>query len=69
VVVGPHSCWGKGTRLEQLGLLVVDEETAVFGVQPKKNQEALRKDVDVLTLSATPIPRTLSMSLLRGARK
>ena len=62
VVVGTHQLLGKGTRFQQLGLLVVDEEQR-FGVQQKEKIKAMRKDVDVLTLSATPIPRTLYMSL------
>ena len=62
VVVGTHQLLGKGTAFRQLGLLVVDEEQR-FGVQQKEKIKALRKDVDVLTLSATPIPRTLYMSL------
>ncbi|MCP9914919.1 transcription-repair coupling factor [Cyanobium sp. ATX 6F1] len=62
VVVGTHQLLGKGTNFQQLGLLVVDEEQR-FGVNQKEKIKALRKDVDVLTLSATPIPRTLYMSL------
>ncbi len=62
VVVGTHQLLGKGTSFQQLGLLVVDEEQR-FGVNQKEKIKALRKDVDVLTLSATPIPRTLYMSL------
>jgi transcription-repair coupling factor (superfamily II helicase) len=62
VVVGTHQLLGKGTGFRQLGLLVVDEEQR-FGVNQKEKIKALRKDVDVLTLSATPIPRTLYMSL------
>ena len=62
VVVGTHQLLGKGTGFKQLGLLVVDEEQR-FGVNQKEKIKALRKDVDVLTLSATPIPRTLYMSL------
>jgi len=62
VVVGTHQLLSKGTGFKQLGLLVVDEEQR-FGVQQKEKIKALRKDVDVLTLSATPIPRTLYMSL------
>lgn len=62
VVVGTHQLLGKGTVFRQLGLLVVDEEQR-FGVNQKEKIKALRKDVDVLTLSATPIPRTLYMSL------
>ena len=62
VVVGTHQLLGKGTGFRALGLLVVDEEQR-FGVNQKEKIKALRKDVDVLTLSATPIPRTLYMSL------
>jgi transcription-repair coupling factor (superfamily II helicase) len=62
VVVGTHQLLGKGTTFRELGLLVVDEEQR-FGVNQKEKIKALRKDVDVLTLSATPIPRTLYMSL------
>ena len=62
VVVGTHQLLSKGTSFQQLGLLVVDEEQR-FGVNQKEKIKALRKDVDVLTLSATPIPRTLYMSL------
>ncbi|WP_216903454.1 transcription-repair coupling factor [Synechococcus sp. CCY 9618] len=62
VVVGTHQLLGKGTGFRDLGLLVVDEEQR-FGVNQKEKIKALRKDVDVLTLSATPIPRTLYMSL------
>ncbi|QEY31829.1 transcription-repair coupling factor [Synechococcus sp. RSCCF101] len=62
VVVGTHQLLGKATRFQQLGLLVVDEEQR-FGVNQKEKIKVLRKDVDVLTLSATPIPRTLYMSL------
>jgi transcription-repair coupling factor (superfamily II helicase) len=62
VVVGTHQLLGKSTTFKELGLLVVDEEQR-FGVNQKEKIKALRKDVDVLTLSATPIPRTLYMSL------
>jgi len=62
VVVGTHQLLGKSTTFKQLGLLVVDEEQR-FGVNQKEKIKALRRDVDVLTLSATPIPRTLYMSL------
>ena len=61
-VVGTHQLLSKGTGFQQLGLLVVDEEQR-FGVNQKEKIKVLRKDVDVLTLSATPIPRTLYMSL------
>ena len=61
-VVGTHQLLSKGAVFDQLGLLVVDEEQR-FGVNQKEKIKVLRKDVDVLTLSATPIPRTLYMSL------
>ncbi|WP_413440091.1 transcription-repair coupling factor [Synechococcus sp. MIT S1220] len=61
-VVGTHQLLSKGDAFDQLGLLVVDEEQR-FGVNQKEKIKVLRKDVDVLTLSATPIPRTLYMSL------
>ena len=62
VVVGTHQLLGKGTVFRDLGLVVVDEEQR-FGVKQKEKLKTLRKAVDVLTLSATPIPRTLYMSL------
>ena len=61
-VVGTHQLLSKGASFQELGLLVVDEEQR-FGVNQKEKIKVLRKDVDVLTLSATPIPRTLYMSL------
>lgn len=62
VVVGTHQLLGKGVLFRDLGLLVVDEEQR-FGVNQKEKIKALKTQVDVLTLSATPIPRTLYMSL------
>jgi len=62
VVVGTHLLLSKGTVFKDLGLVVVDEEQR-FGVKHKEKLKTLRKAVDVLTLSATPIPRTLYMSL------
>lgn len=62
VVVGTHQLLSKGTVFKDLGLVVVDEEQR-FGVKQKEKLKTLRKAVDVLTLSATPIPRTLYMSL------
>ena len=62
VVVGTHQLLGKGVQFKQLGLLVVDEEQR-FGVNQKEKIKALKTQVDVLTLSATPIPRTLYMAL------
>jgi transcription-repair coupling factor (superfamily II helicase) len=62
VVVGTHQLLGKGVNFKDLGLLVVDEEQR-FGVNQKEKIKSLKTHVDVLTLSATPIPRTLYMSL------
>ena len=62
VVVGTHRLLGQDVRFKELGLLVVDEEQR-FGVSHKEAIKALAKDVDVLTLTASPIPRTLEMSL------
>jgi len=62
VVVGTHQLLGKSVKFKDLGLLVVDEEQR-FGVNQKEKIKALKTEVDVLTLSATPIPRTLYMSL------
>ncbi|MBC1223173.1 transcription-repair coupling factor [Nostoc sp. UCD121] len=62
VVVGTQQLLGKGVMFRDLGLLVVDEEQR-FGVNQKEKIKSLKTQVDVLTLSATPIPRTLYMSL------
>ncbi|MDO5142161.1 MAG: transcription-repair coupling factor [Eubacteriales bacterium] len=62
IVVGTHKLFNKKIRFHDLGLLVVDEEQR-FGVSHKESLKALSKTVDVLTLSATPIPRTLNMAL------
>jgi len=62
IVVGTHQLLGKGITFRDLGLLVVDEEQR-FGVNQKERIKALKTQVDVLTLSATPIPRTLYMAL------
>ncbi|WP_448532900.1 transcription-repair coupling factor [Parathermosynechococcus lividus] len=62
VVVGTHQLLGKAVKFRDLGLLVVDEEQR-FGVNQKEKIKALKTQVDVLTLSATPIPRTLYMAL------
>ncbi len=66
VVVGTHQLLGKGVGFRDLGLLVVDEEQR-FGVNQKEKIKSLKTQVDVLTLSATPIPRTLYMSLVRNS--
>ena len=62
VVVGTHRLLQTGVRWKDLGLVIVDEEQR-FGVEHKEHITAMRTHVDVLTLSATPIPRTLEMSL------
>jgi transcription-repair coupling factor (superfamily II helicase) len=62
VVIGTHRMLSKDVRFKDLGLVVVDEEQR-FGVAHKERLKQLKKRVDVLTLSATPIPRTLNMSL------
>ena len=62
IVIGTHALLAKAVRFRDLGLLVIDEEQR-FGVQHKERLKELRSDVHVLTLTATPIPRTLQMSL------
>lgn len=62
VVCGTHKLLGKNVKFKNLGLLVLDEEQR-FGVEHKEKIKNLKVDIDVLTLSATPIPRTLHMSL------
>ena len=63
VVIGTHRLFGNDLVFKDLGLLVVDEEQR-FGVQHKESIKKLKVNVDVLTLTATPIPRTLEMSLV-----
>ncbi|MEX2036769.1 MAG: transcription-repair coupling factor, partial [Xanthobacteraceae bacterium] len=62
IVIGTHALLGKGISFRDLGLLVVDEEQH-FGVKHKERLKELKADVHVLTLSATPIPRTLQLAL------
>ena len=62
IVVGTHKLLSADVRFKRLGLLVIDEEHR-FGVRHKEAMKALRSEVDVLTLTATPIPRTLGMAL------
>ena len=62
IVIGTHKLLQKDIKFHNLGLVIVDEEHR-FGVQQKEKLKALRAEVDVLTLTATPIPRTLAMSL------
>ena len=63
IVIGTHRLLSKDVAFKDLGLLIIDEEQR-FGVTHKEKIKNLRKDVDVLTLTATPIPRTLHMSLV-----
>ncbi|MFA6970629.1 MAG: transcription-repair coupling factor [Gallionella sp.] len=62
IIIGTHKLIQKGIEFDNLGLLIIDEEHR-FGVQQKERLKALRAEVDILTLTATPIPRTLAMSL------
>ncbi len=62
IVVGTHKLLSPNTQFKNLGLLIIDEEHR-FGVRHKEAMKALRAEVDVLTLTATPIPRTLGMAL------
>lgn len=62
IVIGTHKVLSKNIKYKNLGLLIIDEEQR-FGVKQKEKIKQLKKDVDVLALSATPIPRTLHMSL------
>lgn len=63
IIVGTHRILSKDVQFKDLGLLVVDEEQR-FGVAHKEKIKQLKTNVDVLTLTATPIPRTLHMSLI-----
>ena len=62
IVIGTHKLIQEGIKFKRLGLVIIDEEHR-FGVRQKERFKALRSEVDVLTLTATPIPRTLNMSL------
>lgn len=62
IVVGTHAIFAKNMRFAHLGLVIIDEEQR-FGVKQKERLKEIKSDVHVLTLSATPIPRTLQMSL------
>ena len=66
IVIGTHKLIGKSVRFKDLGLLIIDEEQK-FGVSTKEKLRQLKTNVDTLTLTATPIPRTLQFSLM-GAR-
>ncbi len=62
IVIGTHKLIQKGVKFKNLGLVIIDEEHR-FGVRHKEHMKALRSEVDILTLTATPIPRTLNMGL------
>ncbi len=62
IVIGTHKLLSADVRFDRLGLVIIDEEHR-FGVRQKERLKALRAEVDVLTLTATPIPRTLALSL------
>lgn len=66
IIIGTHSLLGKEVKFKNLGLMVIDEEQK-FGVAAKEKLKIIRTNVDCLTLTATPIPRTLQFSLM-GAR-
>lgn len=66
ILIGTHKIIGKGVKFKDLGLLVIDEEQK-FGVAVKEKLKQMKVNVDTLTMSATPIPRTLQFSLM-GAR-
>jgi len=67
ILIGTHRILSKDVKFKDLGLLIVDEEQR-FGVEHKEAIKQLKNDVDVLTLTATPIPRTMQMSMI-GIRK
>ena len=62
IIIGTHKLLQKDVRYKNLGLVIIDEEHR-FGVRHKEHMKALRSEVDIVTLTATPIPRTLSMGL------
>ncbi|HRE19246.1 MAG TPA: transcription-repair coupling factor, partial [Rhodocyclaceae bacterium] len=62
IIIGTHKLIGKDVKFSRLGLVIIDEEHR-FGVRQKEALKSLRAEVDVLTLTATPIPRTLAMSM------
>jgi transcription-repair coupling factor (superfamily II helicase) len=62
IIIGTHKLIGKDVKFDRLGLVIIDEEHR-FGVRQKETLKAMRAEVDVLTLTATPIPRTLAMSM------
>ncbi len=65
IIIGTHALLGKGVKFKDLGLLIIDEEQK-FGVAAKEKLRAMSAQVDTLTLTATPIPRTLQFSLMNA---
>jgi transcription-repair coupling factor (superfamily II helicase) len=65
IIIGTHRLLNKQIRFKDLGLLIIDEEQK-FGVSAKEKLRQLKSNVDTLTLTATPIPRTLQFSLMRA---
>ena len=63
IVIGTHRLLSKDVQYKDLGLLIIDEEQR-FGVAHKEKIKQMKSDIDVMTLTATPIPRTLHMSLV-----
>ena len=66
ILIGTHKLIGKAVKWKDLGLLVIDEEQK-FGVSTKEKLRKMKTNVDTLTMSATPIPRTLQFSLMEHA--
>lgn len=62
IVIGTHKLLSDDVKIKNLGLVIIDEEHR-FGVRQKEQLKALRSEVDILTLTATPIPRTLNMAV------
>src|SRR4029450_6156202 len=62
IIIGTHALLSKSIKFKKLGLVIVDEEQH-FGVAHKEKLKAMKEDVHVLTLTATPIPRTLQMAM------
>ena len=63
IVIGTHRILSKDVKFKSLGLLIIDEEHR-FGVKDKEKIKSLKSNIDVLTMTATPIPRTLHMSIV-----
>ena len=68
IIIGTHQIINEKIKFNDLGLLIIDEEQK-FGVGVKEKLKTLKENIDVLTLSATPIPRTLQFSLMARSKK